>query len=455
MAIQKQRLSAASRAEIWATLRLAWPVVLTQLAMMAMGFVDTLFVGPLGPAPLAGTSIANSVYFSVIVFFMGPLIALDPLVAQAVGRGAPAEGGAWFWQGAWFALAAGVALNLLFFDAEWIFLALGQTPEVASEATRYLGARSFSAVPFLAFQALRGLFNGVGQVRAILGVMAVANLLNLGLDAVLIHGAFGLPALGVVGAGLATTGVRWASLGVLAWMAARSLPSSLSLRVGPVLPEKLRRLIAVGLPIGGQTFVEVAFFGAGGVMAGWLGAEALAAHQIALSLASFTFMVPMGLSIAASVRVGQAVGAGELDRAALSGRVSLGLGAAFMGAAAALMMLAPAALARLFSPGAEVLALATELVVIAGLFQIADGVQGVAQGVLRGVGEVREPFWAAFFAHWIVGLPLAYVLAFPLGLGAPGVWWGMLGALLAASTFLCTIFFRERWRDRPLLAGGG
>lgn len=202
----------------------------------------------------------------------------------------------------------------------------------------------------------------------------------------------------------------------------------------------------VGLPIGGQLFLEVGLFATVSIFSGWLGAKAQAAHQIALSLASFSFMVPLGLSMGATVRVGQAVGAGNLDSAERAGKVAIGLGAVVMGTGAVLFLLFPRVLSSIFSPEPEVLAMSAVLVAIAGLFQVSDGVQVVATGCLRGTGDTRTPFWANAISHWVLGVPLAYALAFPLGFGVRGLWWGITVSLTGVAVVETILFLRGGWR---------
>ncbi len=442
-------------AEIRQTLALSAPVSVTQLGMMAMGLVDTMLVGPLGSVSLAAVSVGNSVFFSVLIFCLGVVQALDPLIAQAIGGGRRPAAGRHVYQGAYLAVALALPLTLLFLRCEWIFRALGQAPEVSVQAAEYLAGRTWAVLPFLLFAVGRGLLNGLGDTRPVMWIALLSNGVNAVADWALIYGHFGLPRLGVEGAGLATSIVRWCMLGML--VAILLLERYRDLVRAPVLPDPahLWTLVRVGLPIGGQLFLEVGLFATVSILSGWLGAKAQAAHQIALSLASFTFMAPLGLSMGATIRVGQAVGARRLDDAARAGRVAIGLGAAVMGTGAILFLSFARSLASIFSPEPAVLETAAGLVAIAGVFQVFDGVQVVATGCLRGAGDTQTPFVANAVSHWAIGVPLAWLLAFPLGMGVRGRWWGITVSLTVVALVESTLFLRGGWRRLAPLGGEG
>ncbi len=441
----------ALRTEVTATLRLAVPVAVTQLSMMAMGVIDTLLVGPLGADALGAVGIANVVYFAVTTFFVGVLMALDALISQAFGADDSARAGRLLWQGTWLGLATGVLATLCFLDTRWLFDLAGQPAEVGRLADLYLTARAPSAVALITFTATRAWLNGAGEARPVMVLTLIALVINGVADVGLIYGRFGLPEMGVAGAGLATTIVRWFLL--LTTMAVLASPRWRGHNLAPSRPRwrELRAIVGLGLPIGAQMLAEFGIFGAAGVMAGWLGADALAAHQISLTLAALVFMVPVGIAIAGSVRVGQEVGGGRLDGAMRAGQVALALGAAFMVAAAAVFVSVPSWLAGLFSPDPAVVRIGAGLLVIAAIFQVADGLQVVAAGCLRGASETHSALIANLAAHWLVGIPLAWFLAFPMGLGVEGLWWGMTAALFVAGISLTWRFLRGGWRAK---AGG-
>jgi multidrug resistance protein, MATE family len=440
------------RGEARSTLRLAGPVVVAQLGMMTMGLVDILMVGPLGAEALAAVSLGNALFFALLIFCGGVLMALDTLVSQAVGAGEAGRAGALLWQGAWLALVLGLGLNLLFLDVEWVLVLLRQPEEVVGPTGDYLWARSFSAVPFLAFAACRGLLNGIGDTRPVMIVTLVANVVNLLADAVLIHGLLGAPALGVLGAGVATSVVRWFMLGAIVWVLRDPRYRRYDLSARRPGPAEVWRIFRLGLPIGAQFLVEVGLFSATGILVGWLGAIPLARHQIALTCASFTFMVPLGLGVAATVRVGHAVGRGDPVAAMIAGRAALALGLLSMIVPSLVFLLAPSLLARAFTADPEVIAGAATLLRIAAVFQLADGLQAVAAGCLRGAGDLRAPLVANLVSHWVVGLPLGAGLAFGLGWGTAGLWWGLTVALTLVALILAWRFLRGGWRRLSRLA---
>lgn len=433
--------------ELKRTVRLAAPVVVTQLGLMAMGIVDAVMVGPLGSAALAATSVGNGVFFTAAVFCMGVVMALDPMIAQAAGAGRYDRVGALVWQGIWVGLLMGVPLTLLFRESREVFVLLEQPPEVAQLASDYLGWRCFGATPFLVFVAFRALLNGMEDTLPIMYMTLVANLINAAVDWLFIYGKFGLPAMGVGGAGLATSVVRFGLLVAVVFyvLRARGLRRC---RLGFAGPERatIWRLTRLGTPIGAQLAIELAVFGVTAILAGWLGTQPQAAHQIAISLASLTFMVPLGLSTAASVRVGRHIGAGVWAAAMHAGKVALGLGAFTMGGAALCFLVIPEPLASIFSPEPEVLVLAGQLLMIAAAFQIFDGVQVVGQGCLRGAGDTRTALYTNLAAHWLVGIPFGYLLAFEFGLGVHGLWWGLTLSLGLVALTLTTMFLRGGWK---------
>ncbi len=437
---------AEMKTEVSATWGLAWPVVVTQLGVMCMGLVDCAMVGPLGPDALAAVSIGGSLWFTAVSLLLGVVMALDPLISQAWGAGERGEVGAIFWQGNWVAVAAGSVLSLAFLDTSEAFRLLGQTDAVSELAGRYVHARAWSVLPFLFFAVGRSLLNGAGVTRPVMFIAVVANVFNYFADSALIQGRYGAPALGVDGAGLATTATQVAM--VLALWAVLKAPrfAEIDLRMQRPNLRRMLGIVRLGLPIGGQLVTEFGVFAAAATIAGQVSALSLAAHQIALGLASFNYMVPLGLSIAASIRVGQAIGARDIAAAERAGRVALLLGGGAMAALGVVFLILPRQLASLFSPDLAVVALAVDLLRIAAAFQIFDGVQCVASGCLRGAGDTRAAFAANVLAHWFLGLPLGWLLAIELDLGVRGVWWGLVFSLGMAAVLLAWRFLRGSWR---------
>lgn len=438
-------LSPDVRRELRATLDLAWPVVITQLGTMAMSLVDIAMVAPLGADALAGVGIGNSIHWMTVTLLFGVLLALDPLISQAFGAKELDRVPQLAWQGAWIALFGGAAVGALHLGARWIFDALQQPDAVAAEATTYFGGLAAGVVPFLLFVVGRALLGGMSVTRPVMVITLAANGVNALADYALIQGNLGAPRLGVLGAGMATTTTRWAMVLALGIYLLR-YRDRLDLSIRRPELQRIRRILRLGMPIGLQNAAEFGVFAAAGTFAGWLGAEALAAHQVALNLAAFAFMVPVGVSVAAAIRVGQAIGAGDPAGAALAGRVAMALGAGFMALTGLFFVSFPALLAARFGGEAEVVELATGLLRIAAAFQVADGIQVVASGALRGAGDTHTAMVANLLAHWCFGLPLGYLLAFQADLGAFGLWWGLTGSLTLAAALLAGLFLRGGWQ---------
>lgn len=440
------------RAELVATSRLAAPVAITQLGMMLMGVVDLAMVGALGAEEIAAIAVGNAIYLLPAIAALGAIMALDAMIAQAVGRGDRARTGELLWQGLWLAAGLGVAMTLLFLDARWLFVALQQEPRVAELAAEYVATRGFGAVAFLAFGAARAFLNGYGHMRPVLAIAVLANVVNGVADWALIYGHLGLPSLGVRGAGIATAVVRWFMLACVVIPLLSTEYRALIVRWRPPRRADVGRILAIGVPLGAYQTVEMGVFSAVAVMSGWLGAVAQAAHQISMTLAALSYHVAVGVAIAASVRVGQAIGRGDLDGAALSGRVALAVGTAWMTVTAALFVGLPEPLVSLFSKDPAVTDIAVRLMWIAAVFQISDGLQCVAGGALRGAGDTKSSLYASIAAHWVIGLPLAWWLAFRVGWGVDGLWWGVTASLTAAGLVLVRRFASGRWKAIGVIA---
>jgi len=426
-----------ARSDFIALARLAAPIVVTQVGLMLMGVVDILMVGHVSATALAAVALANLYLFGVSTFGLGTLFALDPIVSQALGandRLAVARG---LQRGLLLAVALTVPTCLLLAAVEPV-LTLVQQPEAIVPLVRGYIFRVMPAVlPFYAFVVLRQTLQAHHRVAPILVTLVAVNLLNAALNYLWIFGHLGFPAMGVLGSASATLVSRYAMallLLVLGWRQLAPYLTALAPRVFDV--RALRRMVQLGAPIGVQFLLEWGAFGAVGLLMGWLGVLEVAAHQIALNLASLTFMVPMGIGAAAAVRVGQAVGRGDPDAIRRASVASLAVGATFMAVAAALFLSVPAKLASFYSIDPAVVALAALLLPIAGLFQVFDGLQVVAMGLLRGLGDTRVPMIMSIIAFWCVGMPVSLLLAFGMDLGAVGLWWGFVVALAAVAVIL-------------------
>ena len=439
------------RQELGAMVALAVPVVLSEVGWVAMGIVDTIMVGRLGPAAIGAVALGNAVYYTPALFGIGLLLGLDTLVAQAFGRKDHDECHRWLAQGVYLACLATPPLMLLIYLASFGFAPFGITPEVAAPAASYLRILNWGTLPLLLYAGTRRYLQGVGNVRVITLSYVAANLLNWFGNWALIYGKLGFPALGVNGSAISTLVARIfmaaAMLG-FAWRYERKRRHPLFRHwAGPQLA-KLRELARLGVPAAGQILLEVGAWSLATLSAGWLTPVALATHQIALNYASLTYMVPLGISAAAAVSVGHAVGAGDGAKARRAGWLALGLGTSFMLLAGVVFLVAPGPLIALYTRDPQVMAVGPSLLGLAAAFQIFDGIQTVSTGALRGLGETRVPMLAHLVGYWVLGLPLGLSLCFLLHWGIYGLWIGLLLALfIIAATLL------SRWqRDSAHLA---
>jgi MATE family, multidrug efflux pump len=430
-------LLAPRAADLRRLVRLALPVAVVQVATMTMGFVDTVMVGRVSATDLAAVALGNLYVFASIVFGMGVLFALDPVVSQAVGAGDEVGVARGVQRGVVLALALTAVSVVPLLAAGPVLAALGQPAAVVPVAAGYAHANIAGVFPFYAFIVLRQSLQAMGRVAPILVVVLAGNAANFFCNWVFIFGHLGSPAMGAVGSGWATSLCRW-------FMAAGLLGITWPLLRGTVRPLRrealtrapLLRLLRVGAPVGGQQLLEFGVFGAAGILMGWMGTAAMAGHQVALNLASLTFMVPVGVAQAATVLVGHAVGREDADGARRAAAAGLVAGVGFMALAAALFLSAPGGLARIYTADPGVLAVASALVPIAGIFQVFDGLQVVAAGVLRGVGDTRVPMLVNLVGFWGVGLPVSALLGYGLRLGPRGIWWGLAVGIGAVGSLL-------------------
>jgi MATE family multidrug resistance protein len=429
--------------------RLALPVVLVQVGQLMFGIVDTMMLGRVSKEALAAGALGHGVSFGILAVPMGLLMALDPLVSQAHGARDRERTARHVARG----LVAAVYLSLptcLFVGGIGPFLGLlGQQPELVPLASEYLWALVPGIPAFLLFLTLRQTLQAMSVVRPAMVAVMVANAVNVVANYVLIFGALGIPPLGVLGSALATSISRWTMFLVLAAAAGGALHGAWRPHLREAWrPRSLRDILRIGLPISLHQSLEFWLFTTVGLLMGALGAAEFAGHQIALNLAALSFMVPLGIAGAAATRVGNAVG--RLDGAAArrASVVCLLLGAAVMVVSAAAFYLVPGPLARLFTPDAEVVAMAALLIPVAAAFQIADGTQVVGAGVLRGASDTRFAALCAFLGFWVLGLPTGVLLTFRFDLGPAGLWWG-LTAGLAGTAALLVLRIRRRLR-RPV-----
>ena len=422
-------------------LRLAWPIAVAQLAMVGLGLADVAILGRTSVTGLAGAALGRTIAFSCASMTNGVAMSLEPLASQAVGAREPQRAAA--------ALRATIRAVVLVWPAAtaasfavWALLpALGVSAPVVRQALLYMVGQAPGFLFYSLFNAYRTYLQAHGHTRPALVAALVANVVNIAVCNVLVRGddalrtvhlpPLGLPKLGALGAGLASS-VAYGLLAVLVRLAMGRTPDPGPARIG------LRKVLAVGIPIGAQMLAEMGAFTLAALLVGRIGDTTMSAHQIAISLASFTYVGSLGVAAATAVLVGRAVGAGTSPRRA--GFAGIAVGAVMMSVPAIVFALAPRTLASLFTHDAGVVDSAVMLLRIAAVFQLFDGVQAVASGALRGAADVRYVFVTNVVAYWVVGLPLALVLAFGFGRGAPGLWWGLTAGLIAASWILTRRF---------------
>lgn len=429
--------------------RLAWPVVLAQVGAMLLGVVDTAMVGRVGPDAVAAVALGHIYWVNLTVPGIGLLLVLDPVVSQAFGAGDRDGVARGVQRGILLAACLTIPTTLALLPGERFFGALDQPAAVTPLAASYTRWTALSVLPFYLFVVFRQSLQAMAETRAIVASILLGNVLNVILNWALIYGHVGFPALGAVGSAISTVIGRWAMLGVLVWIDRRLVMPTIrpwhraSLELRP-----LWRMVVVGAPVAFQQWLEVGVFAAGAVAIGWIGVRQLAAHEVAINLAALTFMVPMGVAAAAAAMVGRAIGRGDIAAARRDSVAAIGVVLAFMTVAAVVFVGFPGALASLFLDDTETVAIAGSLIVIAGVFQVFDGIQGVCTGVLRGAADTRVPMLLHLGGFWGIGAPLGLVLAFRAGLGPRGVWLGYLGSLVVVAA---AQLLRVRWRlSRPI-----
>ena len=431
-------------------LRLALPVVLAQVGLMAMGVVDTLMVGRVSAVALAAVALGNLYFITLLVPASGTLMVLDPVVAQAVGARDHEGMARGVQRGFLLALALGVVFSLALLPVRSVLVLLHQPPVLVPIASSYVLISVLGIFPFLAFIVLRQSLQAMGEMRVLLVVIVFANLLNAFLNWVFVYGHLGSPAMGAPGSAWATCVARWLMAILLLSFGWRSLrPALLPWRRETLHITPLRAMLQLGIPIGLQQAMEFGAFAAIGVLMGVLGTTEMAAHQIAINLASLTFMVPLGVGAAAAVRVGHAAGAGDAESARESARAALVCGVGFMVCTAVILLLVPAAITALYTSEVSVAGLAATLIPIAGVFQVFDGIQAVCAGVLRGLGDTRAAFIINLAGFWLAGFPVSVALGFYTTLGAVGLWWGFVAGLGVVAALL---FLRMRNQMRGPIA---
>ena len=425
--------------ELRPTLALALPIIVGQVSQMLMGLTDSLMIGRVGKVPLAASAFANSIFGLTFVVSLGLLLAVSVLVARAHGAKQSRECAEYLRHGLALGLALGLTVVALLLGLATQLHRFGQPAEVLAEVNPFFCIIAVSLLPVLVFQVFKQFSEAVGHPWAPMVILLACVGLNALLNWVFIWGHLGAPALGLAGSGLATLISRIVSAIVLCvWLGRRpevrcEWPEKWR---RPLSGARLRQMLGIGVPTAGQWLFEAGAFSAAAIMMGWLGTVPLAAHQIALGCASSAFMFPLGLSIATSMRISKALGAGRRDALRAIGFGSIGSSLAIMAGFAALFALGGKYIAAGFTHDGDVIALATRLLAVAAVFQMLDGAQVVGAGALRGLGDVKVPTGITFVAYWVLSLPLGCLLAYHTPLGPVGVWTGLAAGLGCAALLL-------------------
>ena len=435
-----------ARTELWAILRLSGPLIASQLAHMLMVLTDTLMMARLSPEALAGGGLGAASYSFVSIFCIGVIAAVGTLVAIRQGAG-DIEGATRLTQaGLWLAWLMALVAGLLLWNLKPVLLMFGQTETNVQSAGQFLMILPFALPGYLTFMALRGFTSAIGKATPVMVISLCGTVLNYLLNHALIEGMFGLPKLGLMGIGLVTAIVaNCMALALLWYIKYNRAYAAYPLGKGLLRPNLhyLRELWRLGLPIGGTYAVEVGLFAFAALCMGTMGSTQLAAHQVALQIVSVAFMVPAGMSYAVTMRIGQHYGAGQLVQARMAGRVGIGFGAAVMlGFAAVLWLFSDRLIGLLIDHNDpafhDVIILAVSLLAVAAWFELFDGVQTIAMGCIRGLKDAKTTFLIGAGCYWLIGAPSAWLMAFTLGWGPTGVWWGLaLGLACAAVSLTC------------------
>ncbi|UZD23711.1 MATE family efflux transporter [Algoriphagus halophytocola] len=424
------------------TFTLAFPVVLSQLGQVLVGVADSMMVGRLGAVPLAAASLGNSIFFVIMMFGMGISMGITPLVSVAEGKGKFKRIGHLFQHGLWINITTAILLTVVVVGLAQGLHFLDQPEEVVKLTVPYLFIITASLLPFMIFQSFKQLAEGISQTKQAMYVTILCNLVNVFLNWVLIYGNLGAPEMGLNGAGLATLISRVMmpfAMGIYVMRSKRYRVFNLQLGIGKLRFLLLNRILKIGVPTGFQYIFEVSAFSTAAIMMGWIGVNALAAHQIAINLASVSYMMVSGLSTAGMIRVSNQIGRANFKSMREAGMVVFGMVLVFMAITGLIFILMRFYLPTLYIDNAEVIALSASLLIIAGMFQLSDGIQVAGLGVLRGMEDVRFPTLITLVAYWVIGLPLGYILAFKLGFAERGIWYGLL---IGLSVTAVVLFYR-------------
>ena len=429
---------------------MAYPVIIGQLGHMMMGVVDSVMVGKIGAAPLAASALAHGLFMLFMIFGIGVSMALSPLTAMARGAGDEQRCALVFRQGLLINVITGVVLSVITYFGAGIIIYLNQPEEIVGQGIAYMEILSYSVIPVMLFQTGKQFSEGLSVMRPAMVITLLANIINIFANWMFIYGNLGMPALGLPGAGWATFCTRLLmGIAMLVYIlkAGRFKSFQLNLHFRGIDRLMIRKILEIGLPGGLQYFFEVGAFVGSAIIIGWLGTNELAAHQIAINLASISFMCALGISAAAGIRVGYAVGRKNVRATRSAGFSGFYLAAITMGSFAVLFIALRFYLPTLYIDNLRVVEIAGSLLIIAALFQISDGTQAVGIGVLRGLADAKVPMVITFIAYWVIGLPGGYLLGFIFKFGVVGIWVSLFIAL-TVSAGLLTLRFNQKSRQR-------
>lgn len=428
--------AAELKAELRRLFSLALPLAAAEAGTQVMSVVDMAVIGRVGGVELAAVGLGNAVYFGVAVFGLGLMLGVDPLISQAVGAGDRVSARRVLWQGIWLALLTAAVLTLVLLCGPLLLRAIGVKSEIVTPATSYLLIRTIGLAPWLVFFVVRAYLQAHHVTRPMVVSMVVANVVNLLADLVLVFGGrpwmgplSGIPPLGVAGAAIATTTCQFLQLAIVAVAVMR-----VQLPEGAIISRRwnatdIRRALRIGFPTALQVTAEVGIFALVALLAGRMGTVELAAHQLVITLASFTFTVALGISTAGSVRVGLAVGARDQRATRVAGHAAFIGTAIVMAVGAFFFITMQTLLARMLTNQQSVIAAARPLFFVAALFQLSDGLQAAGIGALRGAADTRFAFFSNIVGYWLIGFPVALLLAFKMKMGVVGLWWGFVAGL--------------------------
>ncbi len=441
------------KTELKKTIILSLPIVVGQLGQMLMSVVDNIMVGKIGAQALAAASIANAMFTLIMVVGFGLSMAVTPLTAIAFGAGNDKECGVVLRQSIIVNVFTGLLLCGVTIGVSESLQYMNQPTAIVGPASLYMKVLGLSMIPLMLFQSYRQFAEGVSYLKPAMFITLLANLVNILANWIFIYGNLGAPELGLTGAGIATISSRTFMAITLMIVVAKS---PILKRFDPTLNYRkidfsmMRRLLSIGIPAGFQYFFEVSAFAASSVMIGWMGTTQLAAHQIALNLASISFMVAMGISAAGTIRVSNAVGRKDVRGTRIAGFSATFLCAGFMAAAGLVFVLFRSYFPTLYISDEAVIKMSASLLVIVAFFQISDGTQAVGIGILRGITDMKVPTLITLTAYWIIGLPCGYILGFTFDFGIFGIWYGLLISL-TASAFLMMLRFHSKTKHQATI----